>query len=411
MVAIAAAVQFLAGGFYGVGFSVYFLPITRDLELSRTAISLAFSIRNLEGGVHAPIVGFLIDRFGPRFMMRVGCVVAGIGFILLSFCFDYLSFMVVFLGILAFGVNAGVALPGATLVNHWFARKRALAITLSHIGAEIGGTLLTPLVAILVLTVGWRQAAVISGLAFLIIVPILTIFVRNTPESVGLHPDGDTPDEPQPGQKGRAHRAAGGAVEFSVRAALKTVTFWRLAAAIGVRQFSKQALMVHLIPLLVWKGFDEPGAAILLGIFALSQVPLRIGAAHLADRWSMNKVSAMSGIAGIGAALVLLAPSQGWIATGLAFAFLFALAETGNSSGWAVIGDYFGRNSYASIRGAISFVQSAVSLPAPVMAGWVWDTTQSYQLALLPIIACYGLTFFLFWWLQRPVRPAELVPA
>jgi hypothetical protein len=107
-------------------------------------------------------------------------------------------------------------------------------------------------------------------------------------------------------------------------------------------------------------------------------------------------------------------PDHGWIGTGLLFAFLFALAETGNSSGWAVIGDFFGRNSYASIRGAISFVQSAVSLPAPVMAGWVYDNTQSYEMALIPVLACYVMTFLLFWSLQRPKDPtptvATLVP-
>ena len=409
MVAIAAANQFLAGGFYGVGFSVYFLPLTRDLGLSRTEISLAFSLRTLEGGFHAPLVGYLIDRLGPRFMMRVGCVLTGLGFILLAFCTDYLSFMVVFLGVLALGINAGVALPGATLVNHWFARKRALAITLSHIGAEIGGTLLTPLVALLVLNVGWRQAAIISGLAFLTVIPLLTMYVRNTPESIGLNPDGDPPRDAQPNPATARDRRNDTAEEFSVRAALKTSTFWRLAMAIGVRQFSKQTLMVHLIPLLVWKGFSEPTAALFLGVFAFSQIPFRVSAAHLADRWSMNKVSALSGVAGMCAVAVMLMEAPAWLGIGLLFAVLFALAETGNSSGWAVIGDFFGRNSYASIRGAISFVQSAISLPAPVLAGWVFDNTQSYQLALLPVAGCYLLTFILFWWMQRPQHQAVIL--
>jgi sugar phosphate permease len=295
-----------------------------------------------------------------------------------------------------------VALPGATLVNHWFARQRALAVTLSHIGAEIGGTILTPLVALLVLNVGWRQAAIVSGLTFLLLIPLLTGFVRNTPESMGLRPDGDPPPDPQRGGTEPRGGTARPAVEFSVRAALRTRSFWRLACAIGVRQFSKQALMVHLIPLLVWKGFDEPTAALFLGIFALTQVPFRVVAAQVADRWSMNRVSALSGLAGVCAVAVLLAPDHGWVGTGLLFSLLFALAETGNSSGWAVIGDFFGRTNYASIRGAISSVQTAISLPAPVLAGWVFDSTDSYQLALVPVAGCYLLTFVLFWWLQRP---------
>lgn len=408
MVAVAASTQFLAGGFYGVGFSVYFLPISRDLGLSRTAISLAFSLRSLEGGIDAPLVGYLVDRFGPRFLMRTGAALTGAGFILLAFTHDYMTFMLVFLGLLVLGINSGVAMPGSSLVNHWFARQRTLALTLSHLGAEVGGTLLTPLVALLVLNVGWRQAAVLSGLAFLFIVPVLTLIVRNTPESMGLLPDGAPPrpgppaasGHPPPADRPRDERDG----EFAVREALGTRSFWQLALAIGARQFSKQVLMVHLIPILVWKGIDEQTAAVLLGLFALFQIPLRIGAARAADLWSMPKVAGLSALAGVGAVGVLLMPESGWIGTGVLFALLFALAETGNSAGWAAIGDFFGREKYASIRGAVSMAHSAISLPAPVLAGWVYDTTESYQLALLPVATFYIVAFSLFWALRRPLK-------
>ncbi len=405
MVAIAGTAQFLSGGFYQVGFSAYFLPITRDLGLSRTAISLAFSMRSLEGGLDGPLVGYLVDRLGPRFMIRAGSVLTSTGFVLLAFTHDYLSFMLVFLGLLVLGVNSGVALPFSSLVNHWFARKRAMAITLSHVGVEIGGTLLTPLVALMVLNVGWRQAAVVSGVVFLAVVPFLSLFVRNTPESMGLRPDGDPPRAISPSADGNPAPGAGSAqreVDFAVRDALRTEAFWHLAMAVGARQFAKQVLMVHLIPLLVWKGIDEQAAALLLGAFAFCQIPLRIVAAYFADRWSMTKVAGLAGLAGVGAVIVLLLPEHGWVGTGLLFVLLFALAETGNSSGWAVIGDFFGRSKYATIRGAIGFAQSAISLPAPVLAGWVYDSTQSYQVALLPVAGCYLLAFGLYWALRRP---------
>jgi len=405
MVAIAAGIQFLAGGFYQVGFSVYFLPISRDLGLSRAAMSLAFSLRSLEGGLDAPLVGYLVDRLGPRFMIRAGGILAGLGFVLLAFTHDYLSFMLVFLGFLVLGINSGVALPTSTLVNHWFARKRAMAITLSHIGVEIGGTLLTPLIALLVLNFGWRQAAIVSGVAFLVVAPLLSWFVRNTPESMGLGPDGGPPRAERNDAADAGAARARAPSDFSVRDALRTGTFWHLAMAIGARQFSKQSLMVHLIPLLVWKGIDEPSAALLLGLFAFSQVPMRIVSATIADRWSMTKVSALAAMAGVGAVTVLLLPENdllGLLGTGVLFALLFALAETGNSPGWAVIGQFFGRRSYATIRGSVSFVQSAVSLPAPVLAGWVYDTTQSYQLALLPVAGAYLTAALLFWVLRNP---------
>ncbi len=172
-----------------------------------------------------------------------------------------------------------------------------------------------------------------------------------------------------------------------------------------MRQFSKQVLLVHLIPLLVWKGFDEAGAAVLLGLFAFFQLPLRIVAARVADSWSMSRVSALSALAGIGGIVALLIPGDDWVVNGLMFVFFFALAETGNSPGWAAIGDFFGRSRYATIRGSVSLVQSAFSLPAPVVAGWVYDTTESYYLALLPVGVSYLLSFLLWWTLRRPAQP------
>jgi nitrate/nitrite transporter NarK len=160
-----------------------------------------------------------------------------------------------------------------------------------------------------------------------------------------------------------------------------------------------------LIPLLVWKGIEEQAAALLLAVFAMAQIPLRIVAAYVADRWSLTKVAGLAGLAGVGAVLVLLSPERGWVGTGLLFVLLFALAETGNSSGWAVIGEFFGRARYATIRGAVGFAQSAISLPAPVFAGLVYDRTQSYELALLPVAGTYFLTFLLYWGLRPPREP------
>src|SRR5881398_2192585 len=93
MVGIAAAIQFLAGGFYQLGFSVYFLPISRDLGLSRTALYLVFSLRSFEGGIDGPLVGYLVDHLGPRYMFRIGSVLTGLGFVVLAFTHDYLSFL------------------------------------------------------------------------------------------------------------------------------------------------------------------------------------------------------------------------------------------------------------------------------------------------------------------------------
>src|SRR5262245_49631844 len=72
MVAISCAMRMLGGGFHLYGFTIFFLPITQELGLSRAATSLVFSLARAEGAIEGPLAGYLIDRLGPRPMMLAG---------------------------------------------------------------------------------------------------------------------------------------------------------------------------------------------------------------------------------------------------------------------------------------------------------------------------------------------------
>lgn len=412
IVAITSVMHCFHGGLYGTGMTVYFLPVARDLGVTRAALSLAFTLRSLESGLDGPLIGYLVDRLGPRAMIRVGAVLGGLGFVLLGLTQDYLSFLLVFLGVLALGMSSGVGHSSMALLNNWFARRRATAITLGHIGTEVGGALLTPLVGLMVLNVGWRPTAMLSGALLPMVLLPLTFFIRNTPESMGLGPDGDPPSSrPRPvGHTGTVaapkRREAG---EFGVKEAMRTWTFWHLSLAMGFRQFAKTGLHVHLVPLMVWKGVDEPSAALLVGLLALLQVPSRIAGAWLGDRWSMTKTPALSCLIGVVALAVLVFGPSGPLWTSLAFVFLFALAESGNLVSWAIVGHFFGRTRFATLRGAISTVSNPLTLAAPVFLGWVFDQTESYYWALLPMLASYLIASLLYGALQPPSSEAARV--
>lgn len=89
------------------GFTVFFLPISRDLGLSRAATSLAFSLARAEGAIEGPLVGYLVDRFGPRPIIATAALCAGVGYILLSWVQSYPSFLVVYLGVISLAFTAG----------------------------------------------------------------------------------------------------------------------------------------------------------------------------------------------------------------------------------------------------------------------------------------------------------------
>jgi MFS family permease len=274
-------------------------------------------------------------------------------------------------------------------------------------GQAIGGVVIFPLVALAVLKFGWRQAAFLSGVGVLMLVP-LALLIRRSPEGMGLLPDGERrlPQDPSAGPIGSVRRLRE-AQEFTTREALRTPTFWLLAAFHGLRNIPYGGVTVHLVPLLVWKGLDQPTAAVFVGLMAFSTVIVRPLTGWLGDRWSKQRIGALGVILG-GLGLVVLAWSNGALWHMVVFAILFSFGDGINSVTWALVGDFFGRTQFATIRGWIGMIQSLAAMPAAVFTGWIFDQTQSYTQALMPFTVIYGLAGLILWYAPRPKRPAKL---
>ncbi len=96
IVVLGSLVNTVHGGIINHSFTVFFLPLQRDLDLSATAVSTLYGAVQLEGGIGGPLFGYLIDRFGPRKMILIGSGLAGIGFLLLTKVSGYLSFFLIY---------------------------------------------------------------------------------------------------------------------------------------------------------------------------------------------------------------------------------------------------------------------------------------------------------------------------
>ncbi len=406
IVAASGVFHGLFGGLYHTGISVYFLPLLRDFQISRTTLSLAFSLRTLEGGIEGPLAGYMVDRFGPRSVIVFGVAAGGVGFLLLAATRSYPMFLLVFLGLLTVGFSApfhGMAYS----INQWFRRRLGIAMSLAAAGSAIGGFLLTPAVAWVVLNddLGWRWAAVMSGLILLVIGPPLAFaFRKPTEEEAAADEAPRIPVGTAAAETPRVYE------DFTVREALHTRTYWILALAIGLRLTAQSALMVHLIPILVSRQVDEGVGASLVALMALVRLPSMIGAGWLADRWSRPKVSALSMVAGVMAAGTALWGPDG-LSTGVGFVLMFAVAQASNSITWALIGQFFGRSSFGTLRGGVTMVQSLMSTGGPITAGWVFDRWGNYTNALVGIGAIYLVSAVVFWTLKDPTRPADRVPS
>jgi MFS family permease len=403
IVLIGCVFDAVKGGTYNTGFTLYFLPVLDEMHLSRAATSLPFSLAKLESSLAGPVAGYLIDRFDVRVMLVIGTVLAGLGFILLSFTQSYLLFLIVFIGPVTTGFQLGFNHAALAAVNHWFRRKRGLAMAVVQTGQSIGGVVILPLVAFLVLAFGWRAAALVSGILVLLLLP-LSLLVRRSPESMGLLPDGE--------RSAPRDRLPAGRVptddtrEFTAGEALRTPTFWLLAAFHSLRNIPYSAVTVHLVPLLVWKGLDQTTAAVFVGLVALSTVVVRPLTGWLGDRQSKEKIGAIGvSLGAMGLIVLTYGGSAVWLL--VVFAILFSFGDAINSVTWALVGDCFGRESFATIRGWIGMIQSFASMPAAVFMGLVYDQTQSYTYALIPLVVSYAVSGMILWRLPLPERPAR----
>src|ERR1044071_8341669 len=167
MVAVGSVLRVLGGGLYFYGFSVFFLPLSQDLGLSRAATSLVFSLARAQGAFEGPLAGYIMYRFGPRPLIVMAIYMNGVGHMILSNVHSYFALIVVYMGVVSLSFQAGFMDAPMVIANTWFIRLRTLAMSVISASVNVGGFLLTPLLASAVYHWGWRPAAFANGGGFL----------------------------------------------------------------------------------------------------------------------------------------------------------------------------------------------------------------------------------------------------
>lgn len=388
--------------------SVFFLPLKRDLGVSSAAISLLYGAARLEGGFEGPLVGYLINRFGSRNIIIIGSALTGVGLILLSTVHTFLTFFLVYVFVVSMGSNAGFFHPVSTAVNQWFIRHRGFGFSVITASGSVGGMIMAPLLSFIILNYGWRNGAIVAGLMILAIVIPAALPMKRSPEEMGLHPDGRAP-----AAGGGRTSDTGGRIlvesNFTIREAVRTLHFWLLMTSICLRLMVTVALNTHFVPLLVWKGMSEATSAYLLGLFSLVSVPLAIGLGWMGDRWNKARLSGLCLLPVI-LAMTGMAVSQG---EGILYFFPIAFAFTMATAplNWALIGDYFGRGSYATLRGIMGIGYGTATFVSPIYAGWIFDRTESYTIVLVTFSVILAFAAVIFAVMSPPPPPSAVKKA
>lgn len=407
ILAAATGFNFFGHGLHTNGFPNYFLPLTKDLGLSRARTSVVFSATRLESGVEGPFVGWAIDKFGPRPVMLAGVALAVGGYILIgTVVHGFWSLFVVYVFVLSLGVSAGFFPPISAAINQWFIRRRGVANGTLVAGFRLGGVVFAPLTAFLIIHFGWQTAAIATGVIMLVALLPPCFVMRASPESMGLLPDGDQPGSDLPAHGAAAEsrrRSIRTTVDFSVGQALRTPTFWLYTLANGLKMLASGSIMVHMIPMLVWKGVDLQGAATMFGLTSLVALPFSLLWGTVADRWAAHRVYAVSvAFSAVGLAILTWSTAPWHL---YFFVLCWGIADGAVPVMITITGDLFGRKSFATLRGVQSSIFALLGFATPVFAGLVYDRTNSYVWALVPALLGTVASLPLYFFLPRPRLP------
>ena len=398
MIGVVSALRIFGGGLHQYGFTVFFLPVTQDLGLTRAMTSLAFSLARAEGAIESPVVGYLLDRYGPKPMMLAATTLAGVGYILFAFVNSYTTFLIVYLGVISLAFTAGFVHAPTVVANSWFIRLRARAMTVVSAAVPVGGAIITPFLAMTVATFGWRPAAMIAGSLFLAAGIPLSLRIKRSPESLGMAPDGaPLHAEALAGSDTSTESARGNEPETTARQAFRMPTFWILILSMTARGAAFTTVTTHFIPMMVWKGLTQGEASVLLAGFAIMNLPIHFLLGWIADFVNKPKLVALCILIGVIAVLPMLWSDSLWALW--FFTALFTVLDASIPVYWAAVGDFFGRKSFGAIRGNMNLFYTWGSIFGPVIAGAAYDRTQSYATVFtamtIALLFAAGLTALL----------------
>lgn len=396
-------------GVFQYGFSVFFKPLTTEFGWSRALTAGAFSLSSLEGGLEGPIIGPLIDRFGPRKMMLVGVALLGAGLVLMGRVNSLLGFYLVYLLLMATGHNTGFMHSAMAAVAYWFRRRSSIAMGLIVSASGFGGAIMTPLVGWMVVNYGWRNTALVLGIGTFLFCTPFCFVMRHRPEQYGLLPDGDLPVSKTDNGGGLgAHSQANAAaledeVAFTVWQALKSKVFWFMTVIFMLRYVAIGAIIVHQIPFLIDRGFEPQTAANALGLLAFMGIIGKIGFGYLGDMLPKRYLLSFTYILQAVGLIILISANS--IQQVYLFTFVFGIGWGAAPLMQALRAEYFGRKYFASIAGFQQALTVFSNAGGPIFAGWMFDATGSYNVAFTFFVLTYVVGALLYFFLKPPKAP------
>lgn len=350
-------------------FGVFYVALLDNFSWSRGATAGVFSLVLGVDAVLSPIVGTLLDRFGTKRIVLIGCLVLAAGLFLCSTIDTLWEFYIFFGLVSAIGITFTGMVPHVFLISEWFASNRASAIGFVYAGTGLGILILAPLSEWLLSAWGWAPAfQTFAAFMLIALLPLVAFFYQPGPH----------------GEKRRATKESrADDNQWTARLALRSLQFWLLFFARICAAAGTTVIVAHQVAHVVDVGYSKLLAASIFGLAGITSSFGRVVFGFIADLLTKQAAYTLNiamTVVGVGALMSLRDPSQTWLL--YIYVIFFGIGFGSRAVIFsALTADLFSGKGFGSILGYSTVAVGVGGALGSWLGGALHDWTGSYLIS------------------------------
>jgi MFS family permease len=400
----------LAYGTTWYSFSVFFVPLLKEFNWSRSVGAGAFSVFMIIHGIVGPFAGSMVNRFGPRITFMVGSLTLGVGFSLSSLILSWLQFYIFFGVVTAMGLGLIGWVPNTTLIQQWFREKRGLPMGIISSGIGTGIFICVPFIQHLINRVGWRITYRLMAFFMpLIIISIVIAFLKKPPQTIA--------------SSGTKKEVIADVIKdhlivneqwasqsWTLRKSATKKEFWLLGCSFFLASLTTHSIFTHQVAFFTDQGLTALFASYIAGIIGIVSIGAKIFWGILSDKIG-REITYSIGVACSVCGMIFLIAFSSFpfhiipyiyaISFGFGYSVVTALPPL-------IVADFFQGSAYGNIFGALFMLNNVGGASGAWFAGFIFDQMKSYVPMFIIMIA-FNICASVGIWIAAP-RKIRLVP-
>lgn len=399
VIAVSILVQAFTVGVLLHAFTFWLDPWTHEFSASRGSLAMAAMLTQTIGLLLAPIVGRAMDRGSIRAIISFGITCFAVGLIAATFATAAWQIVTIYGILMALAFSCATTLAGQTLAAKWFRARRGTALGWVAVGTSIGGFLVPPTISMLFTTIGWRGTnLLLAASAIGLLVPLVLLVVRNSPEQKGIDPD------PEPVKSMGASADSGRHQKWTTGMILRNRTFWIIILAMTPSSIAFSGFQINFKPYTQDLGITTHSASLLISLLSVATFGAKLAFGRLADRLDHRLLL----IAALG---FMTVPMVGLAARPNYMLLALIVVTLGIGVGGilpllgAIISTRFGPHAFGQVYGLFMFAFAIVPAGGPI-AGFVRDASGGYRPFFLALASVMALVMIAVAWLPHPQQRA-----